>query len=378
MNILIYPSWYPTKENPMAGIFFRDQAIALSKYGHHVSILVIRLISVKDIFKKGFIHYEHTNEGGVGIYTYEIVSPGLGKFGLDAIVRSFFLRRVIKRIERKDHIDVIHSHSFRHAGFDISRLTSSLKTKTVVTEHLSSIGNNLLSKREELELKYCVEHVDKFICVSNALKNIVLEHTKTRKDIIVVPNMIAEEFCYNKNIEKYSTFTFCAAGGFVALKQYDVMIESFCKAFKQSDNVQLIICGDGVERNNIEELITQNGRQHQIKLLGILSHNKVLNQMQKSHVFVHTSRSETFGVVLIEALACGLPVIGTLNGGGNDILVGYGTIGVTVGDVAAISKAMKKIYDTYTTYDLYKISEAALNRFSSIAIAEQLTNIYKS
>ena len=364
----------------MSGVFFRDQAIALSKYGGHlVTVLVINLHTLKKIRTKGLFSYRVENDEEIKVHTFSIVKLFPEKYLLNSYIRKYLIKCFILKIEKiqKKKIDVIHAHSFSCAGYDIALLKDK-RIKLVVTEHRSSIGNNQLSASDEKKLTYTVNNVDSFVCVSQSLADIVKKHTLTTRNIYVIPNILADGFVYDKNIIKYDDFTFCAAGNLVEIKQYDVMIYSFVNAFGAGEKVKLLICGEGVERKNIEELIKKNNRCHQIQLLGLLPHDKVKEVMQKSHAFLHTSRSETFGVVMIEALACGLPVVGTLSGGSDDILKSYGAFCAKVGDVNGISLLMKRLKSTYNDLDLYKISSSAISKYGASSISKQLTQLYKS
>jgi glycosyltransferase involved in cell wall biosynthesis len=110
--------------------------------------------------------------------------------------------------------------------------------------------------------------------------------------------------------------------------------------------------------------------------LGKLSHENVKKEMMKCNVFVLSSLTETFGVVLIEALSCGKPVISTKSGGPDDIITRDNGILITVNDDQDLSKAMREIYDNYHLYNSNKIRQDCLNKYGSNAITDQLINLY--
>ena len=75
----------------------------------------------------------------------------------------------------------------------------------------------------------------------------------------------------------------------------------------------------GSDGNELAGLIKEFGEENRIKLTGTLPREKVAELMQESDAFVLPSFKETFGVSYSEAMACGLPVIGTRNGGFDEI-----------------------------------------------------------
>ena len=98
--------------------------------------------------------------------------------------------------------------------------------------------------------------------------------------------------------------------------------------------------------------------------------------MYESDVFVLASRGETFGVVYIEAMSAGLPVIATTCGGPEDFVDESNGILVPVNDVEALTDALIKIYKTANNYDRSNISRLTQQKFSPKTIASQLTDVY--
>ena len=102
----------------------------------------------------------------------------------------------------------------------------------------------------------------------------------------------------------------------------------------------------------------------------------VLQALQNSDAFVLSSEYETFGVVLIEAMSCGLPVISTKCGGPESIIIND-KLGLLVekNNVNALSNGMNDILNK--KYDSQDIREYVIGSFSQIAIANKLKVVYK-
>ena len=116
---------------------------------------------------------------------------------------------------------------------------------------------------------------------------------------------------------------------------------------------------------------------NQIKLLGALSRQEVSKEMRTCDAFVLASEHETFGVVYIEALACGKPVIGTDNGGAEDIIREDNGIIAKNKSVEDLTQALIKVKENYEMYDKYSIREKTIFSYSEKVLVEKLKGVYK-
>ena len=99
--------------------------------------------------------------------------------------------------------------------------------------------------------------------------------------------------------------------------------------------------------------------------------------MHESHVFVLSSRAETFGVVCIEALSQGLPNIATICGGPEEFINKNNGILIPSDNVEALQNAMRDIYKNYYQYNHKAIADECLSKFAPKVIAQQLTEIFE-
>lgn len=110
---------------------------------------------------------------------------------------------------------------------------------------------------------------------------------------------------------KFNKPTIITTARLVSYKRIQDLIHSF-KLVKQTiSEAQLQIVGDGPERKKLEELVVQLSLTESVTFTGALSHEEVLRLMKKCHVFSLPSEVEGFGLVSIEAAACGLPYVST-------------------------------------------------------------------
>src|SRR6185369_15038978 len=86
------------------------------------------------------------------------------------------------------------------------------------------------------------------------------------------------------------------AGSLSRLKQYDLFVEIVAKLKKDLPGLRAMLCGDGQDRNRIEEMIRQHSMEEYLALSGHLPYADVLNLMQRSKILLHPSSYEGFGM----------------------------------------------------------------------------------
>ena len=104
--------------------------------------------------------------------------------------------------------------------------------------------------------------------------------------------------------------------------------------------------------------------------------DKLLEEYQTANAFVLASRFEAFGVVFIEALSAGLPVIGTKSGGPEEIINDANGILVDINNVDQLSNAMEVLYKNYNMYNPEIIRKYAIDNYSEDIIADQIIEKY--
>lgn len=157
-----------------------------------------------------------------------------------------------------------------------------------------------------------------------------------------------------------------------------MLIKAFAKAFKGNSSVKLKIGGDGEEKANLLELVRALNVEDQVFFLGQLTREQVKEEISSADAFVLSSKYETFGVVLIEALALGKPVIATKCGGPESIVtpeVGYL---VENNSEEELSKAMLELIANKSKFNPENIRAYCLDNFSEEAVVAKLGKVYES
>jgi len=381
MNLLIIPSWYPSKGLPGNGIFFREQAIALSKAGHQVTVIDVSFHGRKDIFNSKIFRLTYQNDEGV--HEYSLKTPSfyiLSRFlSIHLFIFKTLLFFVFKKLSKKGYkFDVIHAHSFCPAGYCASKLSEKYGIPLVVTEHSSGLIQAIPKKRERQLLIHTVGHCNKFVSVSETLQKNIEAYTGISDNLQVVPNMFSSIFSYS-NIKKTSNdFVFFSVGFLIDRKRFAFTISCFNKAFKDYTNVKLRIAGGGELHNALQKQIDENNLSEKVQLLGGLNREQIKTELDNCNAFVLASAAETFGVVYIEAMACGKPVIATRNGGANDIVNETNGILIDVDNEEQLIKAFQDMYQNVNKFDSKQIAADCCAKYSEEAVVKQLTKIYEA
>ena len=221
------------------------------------------------------------------------------KEGIKAI-KILYLRRklMIKAIKKMD-CDIAISTRYIH-----SKLLGKYGSKNIIKiaqEHNNN-GNEKYIKKVIESLK----KIDYFMPVSKQLTNMYSKklqgkHVKCR----YIPH------CLKKYTDKTSTLeekNIISAGRLSKEKGFLDLIDVFEIVNKSNPDWHLTIAGDGQEREIIEEKIKQKKLENKIQL-GFLNEEELEKELLKSSIYVMTSFSESFGLILIEAESFGLPLI---------------------------------------------------------------------
>ncbi len=109
-------------------------------------------------------------------------------------------------------------------------------------------------------------------------------------------------------------------GRLVHKKGFDLLIEAFSRISPEFPQLQLLIAGDGEERQSLDELVTRLKMPERIKLLGFADRDQTIALFLGCEFFVLSSRIEPFGIVVLEAMAAHKLVLATASGGVVDLI----------------------------------------------------------
>ncbi|MEM2338894.1 MAG: glycosyltransferase, partial [Nitrososphaerales archaeon] len=232
-----------------------------------------------------------------------------------------FISKIMKSyIQNFGRPDIIHAHSALWGGEIALYISKVLKIPYVITEHSSIYARDLVKSWQEPYLRRIFENASLVIGVSSRLLEDISKYFN-HKNFDSVLNVVDTDYFTLPTVKrKKDPFKFLSIALLSPKKGMDILIRAFYEAFRDVDDVVLEIGGDGPSRPILESLVKELKMEEKIKFLGMLDRYQVRENMWRANVFVLPSYYETFGVVLIEAMATGLPVIATRCGGPEDFV----------------------------------------------------------
>ena len=386
MNIVIIPAFFQTKSRPTLGNFFLDQAKALRRVGHQVTILYCDTYSVK--CAKEWLCYEEekaTQTEGIQIFWEKCFCPL--KHGMEGHKETFAksIEHLWEKHLQNQHVDVIHAHCCVWAGYAAMKLSEKLGIPYVITEHatLFQLHKNEISNTNQAVIREAFQKAAEVICVSKAFGDLLAEYTD---HIEVIGNVIdCDRFRIveqDKKSQEIRFLTVCYMEEEAQLykKGMDILVKAWAKLASKYPQAKLVFGGGGKALEKVVEWTKEYKITESVDFLGALDRAQVVEQMQSCDCFVLPSRYETFGVVYIEAMACGKPVIAVANGGPDDFVHEFNGILIRPDQEEELVQALEKMIialgQQYSPYDSEKIASYVEERFSYRAIAEQLERLY--
>lgn len=377
-HILVIPSWYPKDTDDISGSFFREQAIALSKYGYTVGVINPQLYTFRNIKKTLQTKFglNIINDNGVRTirFNYLNLTPRA-----DFLIRYLWIKLGLYLFEiylkKFGKPDIIHVHSMRNAGYLALEIYKRYNIPYIITEHSSAYEKKLVNENEFEKLNKVVSSSKCNIAVSEKFCKL-LNRKFSNEEWRFIPNIVNNDFIEHEIVIKKEDFIFLSVGNLNKNKSVDTLLEAFSNLHTKAPDIKLRVIGDGAEKPNLIKLAKKLDIDKNVKFLGGLSRDQVKIEMSNASALVHPSRYETFGVVITEALAMGLPVIATRCGGPESIIVDKVGLLVDPGSVSQLAQAMSNIYMNYQGYYSKDIREYCESKFSERAVISELSKIY--
>ena len=377
MHVMFIPSWYDNNRNKVHGSFFREQATKLQESGVKVTVAyneIWPLTLIGKVKEKSGLSFNV--EKGLRTYRYKNYNF-IPKHPLMFNIFDKRMEKLYKEVVKNEgKVDVIHAQSSLWGGISAAYVAKKYNIPLVITEHSSVKRGQYVRESYYKRIVNSYKSADAIIAVGNGLKKEIEELTN-RKDIKVIGNLVDLSLFNIRDIKRENDeFIFFSVAFLEGEKGLDTLIKAFSMRFN-NEKVRLVIGGDGSQRQWLEGIAKNEGIENQVTFTGALSREEVAEWMNKCDAFVLPSRYETFGVVYIEALASGKPVIGTFNGGAEDIVTKDVGILVNIDNIKELSDAMDYIRKNNKEYQYDKLRKYCTEKFSANVIIKKIINVYK-
>ena len=309
---------YPVPKYPQKGVFCHEQVKALKQIGVEVDVVVPLPFYDKD-YEKSEWDYE-----GVHIrYIRYFKLPGVR--GFENIGK--YLYHALKRAKIDfDQYDILHADAPLPAGDAMRTISQKYGIPLVVHGH----GLDVFLEESYKNAKNCDKIVKTSIRVYQEAAAIVgvsqkvLDQIQKKVDIskkgyVVYNGVDTDEFVpvghKNRRIEIVSI------GNLIPLKGHDYTIQAVKKIVEKGKyDIHLTIAGRGEKEAELKTLVEKLELSKYVQFVGYVTYDKIVSLLQNSDVFVLPSYYEALGCVYLEAMACGVPVIGCWGNGIDEII----------------------------------------------------------
>ena len=367
IQLLVIPDLFPKFERDVQGIFILDYLKSVKNYCQ-TNLLFVRLVSSEKGIQKVETDY-------ATIYRVVVSNKKIARF-LKPLAYLIWFIKGYRLGKTFTHTDLIHAHGTILSGTLGYLLSKKLKVPFIITEHqgpFSMTSENFWKLRWT---RFIMKRADAVLTVSHHLKEEILQSGIHPKKIQVTYNPVDTDlFKLKSNPLKTNNILF--AGRLDSFKGALRAVKAFKQICDRYPMYTFTIVGDGEERIPIHEYLKDNSLlAKKIIWKGMLSKAEIAGEMQQADFFVFPSRHESFGLVIGEALSCGLPVIVGNQTAPKEFVQDQDGLLVPPDDIDALAAAMEKMIHNFNTYKAEQIRKDIEDRFGFLAFGMRLRSIY--
>ncbi|MBS4209784.1 N-acetyl-alpha-D-glucosaminyl L-malate synthase BshA [Bacillus sp. FJAT-50079] len=371
MKLKIGITCYPTVGG--SGVIATELGKMLAERGHEIHFITSNLPFRLNIMHPNiFFHQVNVNQYSVFQYApYDIALASK-------------MAEVIKR----EQLDILHVHyAVPHAICAIlAKQMAGTDVKIVTTLHGTDITVLGYDSTLVEAIKYGIEKSDCVTAVSEALVKETMELIDPKKELEVIHNFIDERIYKKVDADHLKTAygisphekVLIHVSNFRPVKRVRDVVLAFAQIAKQIE-AKLLLVGDGPEKTSLYKLVQQLDIEHKVIFLGRQDHLEEVYSI--SDLMLLLSEKESFGLVALEAMACGVPCIGTNIGGIPEVIEdGVNGYVCELGDIEGIAAKAIQLLQNQQLFSEFSLNALATpeKQFRSEAIVSQYEQLYYS
>jgi L-malate glycosyltransferase len=307
MKICVVSDFFVPHYNGGGERRYYELAKRLVKKGHQVDLICMKIANINDYEEIDGINVHHI---GPTIKN----PPHRSLFDFIQFIWSVF-RWILSH-----HYDIVDAQAY--ASLIPAFLASKLKRTPIIgtiydvstkgdDQWIQSSKTAAIAEKVLARIPY-----DKIITVSNSSKKSLVKYygVKEERVLVIYPGVDLELIDSVDVNEKYE-HTIIFVGRLAPHKHVDHLLKVVKSLKRDISDIKLLIVGDGVEKDNLIDLIEEYGLNKGVSFLANLDYEELIAEMKKSNLLALPSTREGFGMVLAEANACGTPVVAYASGG---------------------------------------------------------------
>ncbi len=368
LSILFTSSWYPSKAHTTVGNFVQRHAEAVATL---CDVWVLYVASLPKWQGPPKIE-EHCEKGVNTVIVY--CKPGFFS------KRKAFIKGAYHLIRSNNiRFDLVHHNVLWPHGWQPRWLLSKFNLPYIVTEHWTGYDPINADKRNPLLLWMSRLGARKasFLCpVTQDLQQKMIDFG-IHGNYQVIPNVV-DTGLFSLSQPMGDRVRFLHVSSLIdGHKNISGILRAWKKVSDQNTTVHLTLGGDGPVEYWQHYAESLGIRSDSIEFFGEISWQEVALKMESSHALLLFSNYENLPCVIVEALACGLPVISTRVGGISEHISPHRGILLERGDEDALQRAIETLAANIHMYDKSALRDYALERFSNEAVAMEFEKLYR-
>ena len=313
-----------------------------------------------------------------------VIAPGLTFASVEAASYLATAMRVVPRLRRRFPFDLVHAHFTYPDGVVAVALGRRYGVPVLITEQApwgEWLATHPLVRRQAV---WAARNATFQIAISTAVQRSIERFTGSLEHLRVVPDAVDHsQFTLPSNGTKKIPNRVLFVGVIRPVKGVDVLLRAMRLLTDRGLDLELVLIGEGhfrkyrEEQDRLERWSGELGLADRVHFVGRKPLPELVRAMQESALLVLPSHAESLGMVLVEALACGTPVVATRCGGPEDIVDdGVGVL-VPPDDPEALANGMTSVLSDPGRFDPQALRAHALSRFGADVVSARMAELYR-
>ncbi len=376
-HLLYIPLWYPHTGDPMLGLFVKKHANAAIEAGYRVSVAFA--IAAKEAGRQKVYQIKTTQRNGL----LEVEVTYTAAKGIIGKIRQLraWQKAINKAVELGGKPNLIHAHVLTRTAVFAMLYGWKYRVPFIITEHWSRYypeNAQFKGRINKMITQWVLNKAAKVTVVSYRLALAMKSHGLDFGTEIL-PNVV------DTNLFKPINHNDTTVKKIVSISCFDekaknlfMLLDAFKMLLQENKNMQLILIGEGNDLEITKKHASDLGlTAEEVIFPGMLQNEALVSQLQNASCLALSSNYETFGIVVFEALACGVPVVATdVADIALHISAKMGRV-IPTNNALAFKKALLEVLDHPESFPPEPMRDFVLQHYSPEAIAKHLDRLYK-
>jgi teichuronic acid biosynthesis glycosyltransferase TuaC len=324
------------------------------------------------------------DRGVESIHPRFILGPGYSTHTIEWLLYLAAIRQTVDALRHEFPFDLIHAHFANPDGVVAAHLARRYGVPLVITEH-NPWGPWMNAhpgvRRRAIR---AAKQSASLIVVSEYVRRTVEQFAGNMENLVVIPcGVDGSEFTIRTETQARDPNQILFVGAIRPVKGVDVLLRAVRLLADRGRETRLVLVGEAFygsyqqEELRLKKMVGDLDLADRVRFAGKQVPPELVRSMQETAVLVLPSRAESLGMVLVEALACGTPVVATRCGGPEEIVNDRVGVLVPPEDPEALARGIEHVLDHQDAYDPTRLRAHALETFGLESVGERLRRVYE-